>query len=322
MAKKKKKSGKISWILEVSLFLLLVVSLTLLVVYNPLKRKAVNYKSAETEMEEAEIPAEQKNERKINLSQIHSYAGIVLRLRDGKVITQFRENERIFPASLTKIMTCIIAIEKIDDIQEVIPVEAGIFPDLYSRDASMAGFLPGEQAKAIDLLYGMILPSGGECSVAVAEYTAGSEETFVAWMNEKAQELGMNDTHFSNVTGLHEESHYSTVKDLSTVLKYALKNETFKKIFETRSYSVSPTNQHPEGFTFYSSVFQLQENWILDNGEIKGGKTGYTDKAGLCLATEAVIENNEYIAVTAKADGNYSTEPYHVYDAFCLYDQI
>lgn len=148
MAKKKKKSGKISWILEVSLFLLLVVSLTLLVVYNPLKRKAVNYKSAETEMEEAEIPAEQKNERKINLSQIHSYAGIVLRLRDGKVITQFRENERIFPASLTKIMTCIIAIEKIDDIQEVIPVEAGIFPDLYSRDASMAGFLPGGTGKS------------------------------------------------------------------------------------------------------------------------------------------------------------------------------
>lgn len=99
-------------------------------------------------------------------------------------------------------------------------IEPEIFDELYAQNASMAGFLPGENAKIIDILYGNILPSGGECSIALAEYVAGSEQAFVELMNEKAKDLGMNNTHFMNATGLHNESHYTTVKDIGILLQY------------------------------------------------------------------------------------------------------
>lgn len=258
----------------------------------------------------------------IHLEKIHSHSGILLRLEDGKVMAKFQENERIFPASLTKLMTCIVAIENTEDFEEKLTVDVEAYNELYSQSVSMAGFLPGEEARVIDMLYGMILPSGGECSVAVAEHIAGSQEKFVEMMNEKARQLGMDQTHFVNETGLHDEDHYSTVKDISTLLEYALKNEMFKEIFCRREYSVPSTNQHLGGFSFQSSVFKLQEDWTFDGGEIMGGKTGFTDQAGLCLATMAQVRNEEYIAVTAGAQGDHGTEPYHVYDAFYLYSQV
>ena len=111
---------------------------------------------------------------------------------------------------MTKTMTCIVAVESIDDLESEIRLPEEIFPALYEEGASMAGFLPGEHVKIVDLLYGIILPSGGECSMAVAEYAAGSEEAFVEMMNEKAREVGMENTHFENATGLQNENHYST----------------------------------------------------------------------------------------------------------------
>ena len=257
-----------------------------------------------------------------DLTEIYSESGIVVRLEDGKVMTQFGQDERIFPASLTKIMTCIIAIEHIEDLEETVVISPERYNELYVQEASMAGFLPGEEARVIDLLYGSILPSGGECSAALAEHAAGSEEKFVELMNEKAEELGMKGTHYANATGLHDDQQYSTVKDISLLLQYALENDIFREIFCTKSYSVLPTPQHLNGFTFQSSMFRLQDDWTLEEGEIKGGKTGFTDQAGLCLATMASVRGEEYIAVTAKADGDHSTEPYHVYDAFALYDLL
>lgn len=257
-----------------------------------------------------------------DLTEIYSESGIVVRLEDGKVMTQFGQDERIFPASLTKIMTCIIALEQIEDLEEIVVISPERYNELYVQEASMAGFFPGEEARVIDLLYGSILPSGGECSAALAEHAAGSEEKFVELMNEKAEELGMKGTHYANATGLHDDQQYSTVKDISLLLQYAMENDIFREIFCTKSYSVLPTPQHLNGFTFQSSMFRLQDDWTLEEGEIKGGKTGFTDQAGLCLATMASVRGEEYIAVTAKADGDHSTEPYHVYDAFALYDLL
>lgn len=258
----------------------------------------------------------------IDLSGLNSRAGILVRLSDGQVIARQRQDEKIFPASLTKIMTCIIALETIDDLEAEISMPEDIFPPLYADNASMAGFLPGEHVKIMDLLYGIILPSGGECSAAAAEYAAGSQEAFVKLMNEKAQELGMDNTHFENVTGLHDENHYTTVSDLAVLLEYALRNDTFEQIFSSKEHFVSPTDGHPEGLMLKSSMFVLEQDWTVGRGEIRGGKTGYTDQSGLCLATEAMLGNEKYIAVTAGAEGNHSTEPYHVLDAFYLYDQV
>lgn len=257
-----------------------------------------------------------------NLDEVYSEAGIVVRLRDGKIMTQFGQDERIFPASLTKIMTCIIALEQIEDLEQTVVISPERYNELYVQEASMAGFLPGEEVSVIDLLYGSILPSGGECSTALAEHAAGSEEKFVELMNKKAEELGMKGTHYVNATGLHDERQYSTVKDISLLLQYALDNDIFREIFCSRAHSVLPTTQHLDGLIFQSSMFRLLDDWTLEEGEIKGGKTGYTDQAGLCLASMASIRGEEYIAVTAKAKGDHSTEPYHVYDAFTLYNLI
>ena len=316
--KVKKKNRKIIWIIAGFLLMLFIFLLALIKIWNPLGKIMIE----ENKKEKAEPLVIQLEQQSLDLSQIYSHAGILMRLDDGKVVFQFQQDEKIYPASLTKIMTCIIAIEKIDDLESIITLRPEIFDKLYMQNASMAGFLPGEKVKVIDLLYGNILPSGGECSIALAEQISGTEQKFAELMNKKAQELGMNNTHFTNATGLHDESHYSTVRDLSILLQYALKNETFHKIFQTKKYSVLPTNEHPDGFTFYNSMFKLQENWELNNGEIIGGKTGYTDKAGLCLASEAIVNKQKYIAITVKANGNHNTEPFHVYDAFSLYNQL
>ena len=264
----KKKNRKIIWIIESLLFIILISLLVLLKIFNPQEREKIEEKSEET----VKPLVIQTQQRKLDLDQLHSSAGIVISLDDGKVIFQFQQDEKIFPASLTKIMTCILAIENINNLEATITLEPEIFNELYAQNASMAGFLPGEN--------------------------------------------------FMNATGLHNESHYTTVKDIGILLQYALKNQTFNDIFQSRSYFVAPTNQHLSGFTFYSSMFKLRDQWELDEGEIVGGKTGYTDEAGLCLASEAIVNGRKYIAITVNAEGNHNTEPFHVYDAFYLYDQL
>lgn len=268
------------------------------------------------------IEAEEQEHSVVDLISLYSKSGIVVKVKGGEVLGKINQSERIFPASLTKIMTCIVTIENTDDLEKIVPVSEEVYSRMAEENASMAGFFPGEEARVIDLLYGCILPSGGECSVALAEAVSGSEEEFTKLMNAKAEELGMRDTHFTNAVGLHDEEHFSTVEDISTLLLYALKNDRFKEIFCSESYSVPPTNRHYAGFTFQSSMFSLRDNWNLSVGRIIGGKTGYTDEAGLCLASLACIGGEEYIVVTAGADGDHGTEPYHVYDAINIYNMI
>lgn len=141
-------------------------------------------------------------------------------------------------------------------------------------------------------------------------------------MNEKATEIGMSNTHFCNATGLHNPDHYSTVKDISILLKYALQYEDFRQAFSSSRYSTRPTNQHPDGFTFRSTMFKYMDSTEVVGGEIIGGKTGYTEEAGLCLASLAEVDGKEYILVTAKANGTHQTEQFHILDAINVYSQI
>ncbi len=258
----------------------------------------------------------------VDLEQLYSPYAILVDLETGKVLASHNGQDRIYPASLTKLMTAVLAIENTDNMYESMTMPEDIFQELYAEDASMAGFLPGENVYMQDLLYGILLPSGAECCLAYARRIAGSEEAFVDMMNQKAMELGMVNTHFCNCTGLHNPQHYSTVEDMSVLLRYALQNNTFKTVFTSSTYSVAPSNCHPDGFTFYSTMFQNMDSSELDGGRIMGGKTGYTDEAGLCLASLAEIGGREYILVTAKADGNHQTEQYHILDAMNVYNRI
>ena len=258
----------------------------------------------------------------VDLNHLNSSNSILMDLSSGKVLDEHNSSERIYPASLTKIMTAIIAIENIPDLNQTLLIPSEIFQDLYSQNASLAGFLPDEKVKYKDALYGILLPSGAECCLAIADSIAGSESAFVEMMNQKAADLGMKNTHFCNTTGLHDDNHYSTVKDFSILLKYALKNDTFREAFTSRRYSTTPSNSHPDGFTFYSTMFKYMDSAEITGGEILGGKTGYTSEAGLCLASLASVNGNEYILVTAHADGTHQTEQFHIMDAVNVYSQI
>ena len=262
-----------------------------------------------------------KEKEEISLGELYSEAAVLLD-EEGQILGRKNSEKKIYPASLTKIMTVILSIEKLDSIQERTVLREEIFPKLYAQDASMAGFLPGEKVTYRDLLYGALLPSGAECCVALAEGACGSEKEFVSEMNKKAKKLGMKHTHFTNTTGLHDDSHYTTVKDLSRLLCYAMKNQEFFKIFTASSYSVPATNKHPEGFTFFSTLSQELEKAGIKNTCILGGKTGYTSNAGLCLATVAEINGKKYFFVTAHAQGSHNTEPYHVLDALSVYEKL
>jgi len=216
-------------------------------------------------------------------------------------------------------MTAIVAIEKIPDLQEPVILPNEVFNDLYLANASMAGFLPGEEVPAIDLLYGTLLPSGADASLGLALKVAGSESEFVKLMNRKARQIGMKDTHFTNACGFYDENHYSTVNDIAVLLEYALQNETFREVFTSARHSTASTNRHPGGITFYSTMFAKTDTYEFDGGRILGAKTGYTAESGQCLASLAVKNGTEYILVTAGAAGDNTTKPYHIMDAFTVY---
>lgn len=268
------------------------------------------------------IPESSDTSVSIDTGDLHSACAILVRLSDKAVLMQKQGDERIYPASLTKMMTAVVAIENIPDLQKKIELSSSLFQPLYKADASMAGFLPGEKVRAIDLLYGALLPSGAECCIGLADEISGSEESFVKKMNEKADRLGMSNTHFANSTGLQNENHYSTVKDLSLLLDYALQNQTFREIFTSSRHSTAATNKHPDGITFTSTLSQSLKDHTLPGGEILGGKTGFTDEAGLCLASLAQIGGKEYILVTAGAEGDHKTEPYDIDDAREVYQRL
>lgn len=261
---------------------------------------------------------------KIDTSDMYSKNAVLYRVADGgmELLLDVKGDTRIYPASMTKIMTALVLLEQVGDWNQEVKVDADMFDQLYADEASLAGFSPDEVVPAKDLLYGVMLPSGAECSMALARKTCGSEEALVELMNEKAEEIGMEDTHFVNVTGLHDENHYSTAKDIAKLVAYALENDEFRQIYEADSYSTSSSDAHPDGITFKSTMFSKMTDYSVNGGEIAGGKTGYTDEAGLCLASEAVIGGEEYILVTAGAKGSGYTDPYHIMDAFTIYNQV
>lgn len=259
--------------------------------------------------------------------QLYSPCAVLINRDTGEILMDMDGGERIYPASLTKIMTAIVAIEHTDDFTQRMTVEKNVFEDLCEKDASMAGFEPGEEVSLRDLLYGILLPSGAECCLTYARHVAGTEAAFVDLMNQKAEELGMCRTHFSNTTGLHEENHYTTAEDMAALLQYALSNETFREAFISKTYDVEPTNIHPKGICLQSTLSKgieeiKMEGKAMEAEMILGGKTGYTDEAGLCLASLAEISGQEYILVTAGAAGSHQTEPYNILDALKVYQRL
>lgn len=258
----------------------------------------------------------------VNLDSLDSPNAVLIDADTGTVIGSKNAQTRIYPASMVKIMTVLTAIREIRNLGETVEMSYDYYDMLYARDASRAGFEPGEKAVIRDLLYGALLPSGAECCMELALQAAGSESAFVELMNQNASKLGLTQTQFTNCTGLHDEGQYSTPAEIAAILQDALKNKTFYKVFTTKSYTVEATEVHPDGFTFQSSMFKGMQSPTVIGGEILGGKTGYTDDAGHCLASMAKIGGREYILVTAGWAQNPRVDQYHINDAFLAYNEL
>jgi D-alanyl-D-alanine carboxypeptidase (penicillin-binding protein 5/6) len=235
-------------------------------------------------------------------------------------------NEKIWPASMTKMLTALVIIERTPP--EDYGIELEIVRDdmdyLYNDGASVAGFEIGEKVRMEDLLYGLMLPSGAECASALARYLAGGIGEFVDLMNAKAEEIGMTDSHFSNPVGLHDEDTYSTVADMALLLDYALRDERFAGIIATQEYRTAPTNKHEDGLALRSTFYQ-QGDIVLrsEDGEIIGGKTGYTDDAGQCLASYMEKGGERFILVTAAAMPEDSHErALHIEDMLSVFTAL
>jgi D-alanyl-D-alanine carboxypeptidase (penicillin-binding protein 5/6) len=252
-------------------------------------------------------------------SSLRSSSALMAELGTGKVFLSKNSGIRAYPASLTKLMTVLLALEYLPALPETIVLDEGMFPELYRAEASMAGFLPGEEVKTMDLIYGAMLASGAECSVALAAAVAGSEESFAYLMNERAQGIGMSDTHFVNATGLHDPEHFSTAKDMAKLLATGLQNERFHEIFTCAEHMASPTDKRPDGWLLENDAFPKMDGG-LSGGRVLGAKAGYTPEAGQCLASMAEKGGRRFIFVSMGSGAARSSQPYSFEDALNAYE--
>lgn len=232
-----------------------------------------------------------------------------------KVYIHQESDEKMFPASITKIFTVSMALKKIGNIHEKVKIESVDFDGLFQAGASMAGFQPDETVTYEDLLYGAMLPSGADACNALARLTYGSVQGMVNAMNEYLKELKIDSTHFTNVTGLHDDNHYTTAHDMALILDDALNNPVFKTVFETRTYQDSKKRR-----TWTSALQRAGQMMQKDTSQINGGKSGYTDKAQLTFASSMTIDGHELILVTANAKGQRSHK--HVLDVLHVYEYM
>jgi D-alanyl-D-alanine carboxypeptidase len=246
--------------------------------------------------------------------EISSKNVILYNLDNNQIIYQKSKDERVKIASLTKLMTALVVLDKEKDLDKQVVLIDKDFEGLAEANAVTAGFTKGEVVTYRDLLYGLLLPSGADAAKALARNTYGNEENFIKKMNEKVKTLKLKNTHFSTTIGLDDSENYSSVYDLSIIFKEDLKNKDFKKIITTKKYITTDGKVQMK-----SSIQKNANKFNIDVAYILGGKTGTTNDAGLCLATIANKNKVNYMLITTGAlyDKKY---PHHIMDAKTIYD--
>ena len=225
---------------------------------------------------------------------------IIINTENGDIVAAKNHKEKLYPSSTTKVMTLLVAVENIKDYNDTFTMTLDITDPLFVEGASVAGFLAGESITMTDMLYGTILPSGADAAVGLAVKIAGSEEAFVKLMNKKADELKLENTHFTNVSGLYNKNHYTTAYDMAIILHAAMQNEICRKILTTYQYTTTVTEQHPQGILLTSTLFSYMYGTEPETATIEGGKTGFVNESGYCIASFGSnnTTKNEYIVVT------------------------
>lgn len=256
--------------------------------------------------------------------KFHSQAIYVYNISDNKEVFELNAEHKLYPASLTKIMTSILSIEHIEDLNSQVQIDYDSYKDMIAKNSSMAGFYANETVTFNDLLYGTILESGGETSNTLAISVSGDINNFVELMNEKANSLNLKNTNFTSPEGLHNVNQYSTAKDMAKLLLYSLNNSTFKKIFTSDTYNTSKTLDHPEGILLRSNVKDKLCSYDYNNFKILGAKSGTTYEAGQCLISLGVKNKKEYLVVVMNSPLGSLESPYnkHIEDTLKIYSEI
>lgn len=233
-------------------------------------------------------------------SSLTSEAAVLIDASSGLVLYEKNPNKKLYPASITKIMTTLIALENCS-LNEIVTFSHNAVFSIESGSTHIAR-KEGEQLTMEQCLYAIMLASANEVSNAVAEHVAGSIDAFADKMNAKAKELGCKNTNFVNANGLHNENHYTTAYDMALISQAALKNETFRKITRTKSYVIPPTNKNDQEFPMANHQ-QLLLGYKLTKkyDACIGGKTGYTNAARNTLVSFACKDGIELIAVVMKS---------------------
>ena len=253
--------------------------------------------SADAPTEDDSVPEDRLLSSRTSFS-VAAKAALLIDLNTGRAVYEQDADERVYPASLTKIMTCLLALEN-GNLSDVVTVSASALDDL-DADSSVAGLQVGEQMTLENLLYCMMVVSGNDACNVIAEHIAGSVADFVRMMNQRAYELGCLNTHFSNPHGLHDESHYTTARDLSIITQAALKSENFRQIVDTYEYQLPDDNMRqniPKLKTTNMLIYRSLSN-TLYYSRAHGIKTGYTKRAGRILAGSAVRDGRRLVCVT------------------------
>ena len=252
--------------------------------------------------------------------RVNAEYAVLLDVTDNRVVAAKGADTVVYPASVTKVLTLLVAVEHITDYTETYEMSYTFLNDLYLQQATVAGFSSGERVNMTDLLYGCILPSGADATIALANHLAGSEELFAGMLNAKAAELGLKNTHFTNSSGLHDRNHYTTALDMAVVLAAAMENETCRRVLSAYQHTTAATPQHPEGLLLTSTMFSRMYGDEPEGAVIIAGKTGYTAQAGHTMASYAQGDDGHdyvFVSMTGSDKWKATYDAINTYTAFC-----
>ena len=219
------------------------------------------------------------------------------------------ENEKISIASITKLMTAVVCVDNIEDLNQKQVIDLSVYSGMLDPELTVAGITSGEELTYYDLLATMLIPSGADSALYIACTTFGDYDVFIDKMNDKAKELGMNNTHFSNPTGLDEIDNYSTLNDVAKLVKYAISNPTIREIVSKDNYTTSDARVSVTG-----TIYRLSNGYGLEKKYIKGGKTGTTEDAGKCLASYSIDDDGTELITVVTGTSMFSSFPFNISD--------
>lgn len=250
----------------------------------------------------------------ITNAEVNSTNAILVDENANVILASKGAKERIYPASMTKVLTVLVAAEQIseEDLNDTFTMTLEITDYAYVNDCSAVGFSDGEEVPVRDLFYGTVLPSGGDAALGLATYVAGSHEAFVELMNEKLEELGISDSaHFTNCIGLYDDNHYCSVYDMAVIMKAAMQNDLCREVLSAHTYTTTATDEHPEGIPISNWFLRKIEDKDM-GGEVLCGKTGYVVQSKNCAVSCGTVRGVSYICVTTGAHSNWR----------CIYDHV